>query len=68
MRKLVFMLALPLAAQNSSVRGPMSGYVLEANSVRPIVGVPGASYLGDGLISNARAAAVSFLRIPAGIH
>ena len=59
MRKLVFMLALPLAAQNSSVRGPMSGYVLEANSVRPIVGVPGAAYLGDALISNARAAAVS---------
>ena len=57
MKHLLLLMTLPLAAQN--LAGPTSGYVLDANALRPIVGIPGAAYLGDPLISNAKAAAVS---------
>jgi WD40 repeat protein len=41
--------ALALQAQTSQISGPVSGYVFDgaARALRPILGIPGASLLGD---------------------
>jgi hypothetical protein len=45
---------LTLAAQEALLSGPVSGSVYDpaSRSLRPIVGLPGASYLGDPLIAD----------------
>ena len=42
--------ALPVCAQ-SGIAGPVSGYVFDrsASALRPILGIPGAALLGEGL-------------------
>jgi hypothetical protein len=62
---LSFLLCLtPLAAvaqDGTRVGGPVSGFIFEVQSgeLRPMVGVPGSSYLGAALLSSVQAAAVS---------
>lgn len=48
-------------AQSTRVAGPVSGIVFDArtHALRPMVGVPGASYLGDALLSGIELAAVA---------
>lgn len=48
-------------AQQDSVRGPLSGFVYDgaARAIRPIVGVPGASYLGAPLAVSLEFASIS---------
>ncbi len=55
------LLAASLIAQNSDIRGPVSGLVYDgaARAVRPVIGVPGAAYLGHSLLSEIDFAAVS---------
>lgn len=55
---------LTLAAQESFLSGPVSGFVFDraSRSIRPIVGLPGASYLGDALAAGLDWASVA----PAG--
>jgi hypothetical protein len=43
------MFAMLGGAQTGSLSGPVLGYVLEASAVRPILGIPGASLMGDAL-------------------
>jgi hypothetical protein len=66
MRKLLsLLLCVPpcvLMAQSATqVAGPVSGVVFDRASaaLRPMVGVPGASYLGNALLTGVEAAAVS---------
>lgn len=42
---------VPLVAQQGQVAGPVSGYVFDrgAHVLRPVLGIPGASILGDGV-------------------
>jgi len=49
----VLLAALALAAQEARLTGPVSGFVVDSQSgsIRPILGVPGASYLGDALLA-----------------
>ena len=44
---------LTLAAQEARLSGPISGFIFDraSRSVRPIVGLPGAAYLGDPLVA-----------------
>jgi hypothetical protein len=59
---LLLLLPLAAAAQTATrVAGPVSGIVFDRNAraLRPMLGVPGASYLGDALLANLDAAAVS---------
>src|SRR5262245_9826140 len=64
-RTLSFVLCLmPLAAAaqvTTRVGGPVSGIVFDqkSHSLRPMIGVPGASYLGSPLLEGLDAAAVS---------
>ena len=48
-------------AQRAELGGPISGFVYEKNtrSLRPVLGVLGAAYLGEPVLSGAEAAAVS---------
>src|SRR5262245_22881512 len=50
-----------LSAENTEIGGPVSGTIFDtkAHALRPMVGVPGASYLGAALLSDLDAAAVS---------
>lgn len=50
-----------LAAQTSSVTGPVTGLVFDAHAraIRPMLGIPGASYLGDPLADAIDLASVS---------
>ena len=52
---------LYLAAQEARLSGPVSGFVFDSvsRSIRPIVGLPGASYLGDALVAELDWAAVA---------
>ena len=54
-------LTLTMYAQGADLSGPVSGAVYNAGSrsIRPILGVPGSSYLGDAIASGLDAAAVS---------
>ena len=49
----VFLICLPglVAAQTSQISGPVTGYTFDAaaRGLRPILGIPGASLLGDPL-------------------
>ncbi len=59
---LVFgLVAVAAAAESSGPSGPVSGAVFDkrSRSVRPIIGVPGSSYLGGDLASGLDEAAVS---------
>ncbi len=66
-RKSVIMLCalliggLTLAAQEASISGPLSGFVFDraSRSIRPIVGLPGAAYLGDAVAAGLDWAAVA---------
>jgi hypothetical protein len=56
--------ALPVlgsAQSGAAVSGPVSGYVFDqkAQALRPVVGVPGAAYLGGVALEGVEAAAVS---------
>ncbi len=53
--------ATALQAQETRLAGPISGMVYDAGarSLRPLLGVPGASYLGDVSLSQLDGAAVS---------
>jgi hypothetical protein len=50
-----------LAQDGTRIGGPVSGTVFDRNSaaLRPMLGVPGASYLGPGLVAGITVAAVS---------
>src|SRR5262245_21747804 len=50
-----------LADDSTRVAGPVSGTIFDRNSssLRPMLGVPGASYLGSGLMGGLDAASVS---------
>jgi len=58
---LTCLMASIAAGQSTSVRGPVSGilYDTPSRSIRPVVGFPGASYLGQATLSDLDAAAVS---------
>ena len=58
---LCLMPAVALAQDATRLSGPVTGIIFDAKShaLRPMVGVPGASYLGDALVSGLDAAAVS---------
>ena len=60
---LLILCAFPVlgTAQNTAVGGPVSGFVFDqkAQSVRPMLGVPGAAYLGDAALSGVDAAGVA---------
>lgn len=53
MRRILFLAAgaAALAAQQGSVSGPVAGYVFDApaRALRPVVGIPGAAYIGTAL-------------------
>jgi hypothetical protein len=53
--------ALNLGAQQTSLSGPISGYVFEASSrsIRPIMGIPGAAYIGDAVAAGLDWAAIA---------
>ena len=48
----VVMGGLSLWAQEARLSGPISGLVFDrpSHSIRPIMGLPGAAYLGDPLV------------------
>ena len=58
--------AATLLAQEASLSGTISGWVFDSasRSLRPIIGIPGASYLGDPLVAGLDWAAVA----PEGNH
>ncbi len=45
----------------TTVQGPVAGYVFDqqARGVRPMLGLPGAAYLGDALVSGVEAAGIA---------
>jgi len=45
---------LNLAAQEARLGGPVSGFIFDSamRSIRPILGLPGASYLGEALVAD----------------
>jgi hypothetical protein len=47
----LFAVTAPLPAQQGQVGGPLAGYVFDrqAHALRPVLGIPGASLLGDSL-------------------
>ena len=49
------------AANDAAVAGPVTGFVFDAQAghIRPMLGFPGAAYLGAAVISNADSASVS---------
>lgn len=55
------LLAGMVAAQTLQIEGPISGFALDeaSGSLRPIVGLPGAAYLGDPLIAGLTWASVA---------
>lgn len=66
MRSLIAFLALPAlamvaAGQNSTIQGPGGGFVFDAaaGAIRPVIGIPGASYLGPPVLSGVSLAAVA---------
>lgn len=58
---LAIALASPLAAQPASLRGAVSGFVFDppSRTIRPLVGVPGSSYLGKPVLKNIDAAYIA---------
>ena len=54
-------LTLPAGAQQARLQGPISGFVYSpgARSVRPLLGVPGAAYIGSPVLSDADFASVA---------
>ena len=58
---LCLMPMLAVAANDPTVAGPVSGFVFDssAGALRPVVGVPGAAYLGDAMVSGLTLAAPS---------
>lgn len=49
------------AANDAAVQGPVTGYIFDAqtHAIRPMLGIPGAAYLGAPVASRVDAAAVS---------
>jgi len=58
---LVLAAAVPIAAQTASWKGPVSGLVYDAPSqaLRPLIGVPGGSYLGPAIAGGLEAAFIA---------
>ena len=58
---LILLLVVPSWGQNEGVRGPLSGIVFDSpsQSIRPIMGVPGAAYLGKPIVNQIEFASVS---------
>jgi len=52
---------LGMADDSAAVSGPVSGFVFDqsARMIRPVLGVPGAAYLGSALLSDVDAASVA---------
>ena len=48
-------------AQNASVAGPVAGYVFDpaGHSIRPMLGIPGAAYMGTAIANDLDAAAIA---------
>ncbi len=66
MRTAITSLALPFlavvaAGQNSTIQGPGGGFIFDAaaGAIRPVIGIPGASYLGPPVLSGLSLAAVA---------
>ena len=61
--KLLAFCLVPLAALSADrvMTGPLAGYVLdtESRTVRPVLGIPGAAYMGGAILENVDALAVS---------
>ena len=57
----VLVAGLALAAQEATLSGPISGFVFDSGSrsVRAIMGLPGAAYLGDPLLADLEWASVA---------
>lgn len=57
----MLMIGLALAAQQATISGPVSGFVFDgaSRSVRAILGLPGAAYLGDPLLVDLEWASVA---------
>lgn len=57
----LLVLAMAAAAQNSTIQGPGGGFVFDAaaGAIRPVIGIPGASYLGPPVWSGLSLAAVA---------
>lgn len=57
----LILLAAPLLGQSEGIRGPSVGLVFDSpsQSIRPIVGVPGAAYLGKPIVTQVEFASVS---------
>ena len=53
--------ACTLAAQDISMKGPLSGLIYHASSrsIRPVVGFPGSSYLGKAVLKDIEVAAIA---------
>src|SRR3954470_8217207 len=53
--------AAPAFAQPASFRSPIAGFVYSraARTVRPLLGVPGATYAGTGLLNDVDSASVA---------
>jgi hypothetical protein len=58
---LMCLAALALAAQETTLAGPVSGVLFDpqARALRPMVGVPGAAYLGEAILADLEFASVS---------
>jgi hypothetical protein len=58
---MLFGLAAPAADSSAALNGPITGFVFDQQSraIRPVLGIPGASYLAGGVVSNLDAAFVS---------
>lgn len=61
---LLITLAIPLlgfAEDGGPIRGPVAGFVFdrETRAIRPVLGVPGSSYLGASILSDADAASIA---------
>jgi hypothetical protein len=55
----VFLVSLAPAGAQPAVAGPVSGFVYSANSVRPLLGVPGSAVAGPAIAAGLRWASIA---------
>jgi hypothetical protein len=55
----VFLMSLAPAGAQPAVQGPISGFVYGANSVRPVLGVPGSAFAGPVFMTGVRWASIA---------
>lgn len=58
---IILLVSASLTAQTSAIRGPVSGFVHDGSTraVRPVIGIPGAAYLGPAVASGVDFASVA---------